>query len=265
MRHQTYELNMGRPLPNDFKAAIREQFKHQVGHEQYRIEIAYSWIRKDLERRSGASGVLSPNGIVGANNYRTPYVLTMTTVEHIIREAYEQSEYLHTEFPNLDSISLSDVSRIGQFLFDFYQGVKLSIGAIHPGHKSLITDDPIINSIDNYWDLAKIRKFKDKQRLVHNVGLRSVTRAFINKVMREGDIPDSPQEVADKLVHLKGIPWASRNLLSMKDDWVPVIEESLRKRYDATRHNRQYTLELVKRDESGNPLVQPITVDCLEF
>ena len=267
MRHQTYELNMGRPLPNDFKAAIREQYNSQIGHRQYRKEIALSWIRKDLERRSGESGVFSPHGIVGATNYRTPFILTMTTCEHIIEVAYNSSSHLSSTYLTLDSITRNDVAGIGQFLYDFYEGVKCSIGLIHPLHKLHFTDNiALINEYDNYWDIVKnFLKFRRKQKLIHNVGLKAITRALIEPVMSQGRIPENPQEVADKLQHLKGIPWASRSFYPMKDDWVPVLEEALLDRYNAERHNRQYTLELAKRDEHGNPLGNPITIDCQEF
>jgi len=46
MRHQTYELNMGRPLSDDFKSAVREQYDRQVGHREYKRQIALSWIAK---------------------------------------------------------------------------------------------------------------------------------------------------------------------------------------------------------------------------
>src|SRR5215217_4111814 len=95
MRHQTYELNMGRALSDDFKAAVREQYDRQVGHKAYKRQIALSWIRKDME---GRGRVFSQKGVVGASNLRTPFVISMSLVEKVVELAYEGDSYLHNQY-----------------------------------------------------------------------------------------------------------------------------------------------------------------------
>ncbi|WP_148305415.1 ParB N-terminal domain-containing protein [Mycobacterium asiaticum] len=167
MRHQTYELNMGRPLSDDFKAAVREQYDLQVGHKEYKQEIALSWIRKDLESRGA---VFSPNGIVGATNLRTPYVITMSFLESLIRLAFDHDPYLAMTY-TLEKISPDEVKKVGKYLFDFYEGVRLSLGLINPSVKGLIGSGPDVNAAVDYWDIAKLPT-KYKQRILHNVGLK---------------------------------------------------------------------------------------------
>ena len=107
MRHQTYELNMGRPLAEDFKAAVREQYDSQVGHAEYKEQIALSWIRKDLELRGP---VFRPDGIVGAAGLRTPYVITMSFLESLVQVAFDSDPYLKANY------TLAKIDRDDPFL-----------------------------------------------------------------------------------------------------------------------------------------------------
>jgi hypothetical protein len=257
MRHQTYELNMGRPLAEDFKAAIREQYDQQIGHKAYRSEIGLSWIRKDLESRGR---VFSPTDIVGATNLRTPYVITMSFLESLIQLAYESDSYLSQTF-TLDKLSKEEVKTIGKYLFDFYEGVRLSIGLLNPHTKGTIGTEPEVNEASDYWDIAV--HTQHKQRLLHNVGLKAVTRGLLHKVMRGSKQPQSPAEVAEILDHLRGIPWHNNELQSKKDDWVAPLAESLSQMFGGkgTAGGKQYKLTMRKTDKKGNE-IDSFRVDC---
>jgi hypothetical protein len=248
MRHQTYELNMGRPLSEDFKASIREQYDRQVGHPAYKEQIALSWIRRDLE---GRGWVFSAEGIVGAPNLRTPYVITLSFLESLIKTAFEHDAFLKNEFP-LQKITKSEVSEVGKYLYDFYEGVRLSLGLLNPNTKGTIGTDPKVESSTDYWDIAA--KTKHKQRILHNVGLKAVTRGLLNAVMRGQNVPQSPAEVAKMLDHMRGIPWHSAPLQSKKDDWVTALGDALLTMYRSkgTKGGKKYTLNIQKKDPSGN-------------
>lgn len=247
MRHQTYELNMGRPLSEDFKAAIREQYDRQVGHPAYKEQIALSWIRKDIE---GRGRVFNPKDIVGATNLRTPYVITLSFLESLIKLAFESDAWLKNNF-TLEKIDKNEVSAVGKYLFDFYEGVRLSIGLINPNTKGTIGTEPEVSAAKDYWDIAT--KTKHKQRILHNVGLKAITRGLLQEVMRAQTQPQSPQEVADLLDHMRGIPWHHTGLQSKKDDWVAALAEALRAMFHSkgTAGGKKYTLNVQKR-ESGN-------------
>lgn len=248
MRHQTYELNMGRPLSEDFKAAVREQYDRQVGHPDYKKEIARSWIRRDLE---GRGRVFSAKGIVGATNLRTPYVITMSFLESLIGVAFEHDSYLKNTY-TLEKMDKGEVSAVGKYLYDFYEGVRLSLGLINPATKGTIGTEPSVGKAVDYWDIAT--GTKHKQRILHNVGLKAITRALLNRVMRSTSTPQSPQEVADMLDHMRGIPWHNATLQSKKDDWVTALCDSLVTVYESkgTKGGKKYTLNVQKRDKTGN-------------
>lgn len=242
MRHQTYELNMGRPLAEDFKAAVREQYDSQVGHQAYKEQIALSWIRKDLE---GRGEVFNPNRIVGASNLRTPYVITMSFLESLIRLAYDSDPYLKGNF-TLAKIDKSEVQAIGKYLYDFFEGVRLSIGLINPNVKGTIGSDPEVANAIDYWDIAT--QTKHKQRLLHNVGLKAVTKGLLPQVMGN-NIRHGPADVASALDHMRGIPWHDAGLQSKKDDWVGPLADALKKMYQSkgTSGGKKYQLRLVKQ------------------
>jgi hypothetical protein len=248
MRHQTYELNMGRPLSEDFKAAIREQYDRQVGHPAYKDQIALSWIRKDIEGRGRA---FSPKDIVGATNLRTPYVITLSFLESLIKLAFEHDSWLKNNY-TLEKIDKNEVSEVGKYLFDFYEGVRLSIGLINPNTKGTIGTEPEVNAATDYWDIATTTKHK--QRILHNVGLKALTRGLLNRVMRSQVPPQSPQEVADLLRHMQGIPWHAALLQSKKDDWVNALANALETMFESkgTQGGKKYTLNIQKRDATGN-------------
>ena len=251
MRHQTYELNMGRPLSADFKAAIREQYDRQVGHSGYKKEIALSWIRRDLEARGA---VFSSDKIVGATNLRTPYVITLSFLESLIQLAFEHDKYLNTTYI-LEKIDPNEVSEIGKYLFDFFEGVRLSIGQLNPTTKGTIGTGPAVNDAKDYWDIATTTKHK--QRLLHNVGLKAITRSLLNKVMRGTGMPQSPQEVAKLLDHMRGIPWHSTQLQSKKDDWVSALADSLSEMYETKGTSgpaKKYTMNVHKKGAGGNTI-----------
>ena len=229
MRHQTYELNMGRPLDNNFKAAIREQYSAQVGHIAYKEEISLSWIRKNLEERGGPTGVFSPDGISGGTNLRTPYILNMHTIEGIIKIAYDNDSYLSSTY-KLHSMNKNEAEEVGKYLFDFYTGVRMSIGLLNPQNKGQISPDPIISNLSDYWELA-LNGFKKKQKLVHNVGLKAITIALLEQVMGSNPKPQSPMEVKDLLWHMRGIAWHQDELLNVKDDYVEPIARELDRMY----------------------------------
>jgi hypothetical protein len=250
MRHQTYELNMGRPLSPDFKAAVREQYDRQVGHVAYKREIALSWIRRDLESRGA---VFSPDKIVGATNLRTPYVITLSFLESLIQLAFEHDNYLSSTYV-LEKIDPNEVSAIGKYLFDFFEGVRLSIGLINPTTKGTIGTEPAVNNAVDYWDIAT--NTKHKQRLLHNVGLKALTRSLLNRVMRGTSTPQSPQDVAALLAHMQGIPWHHTQLQSKKDDWVGALAAALEIMYASkgTSGGKKYTMGMYKKDASGNTI-----------
>lgn len=251
MRHQTYELNMGRPLSEDFKAAVREQYDLQVGHKEYKQEIALSWIRKDLESRGS---VFSPDKIVGATNLRTPYVITMSFLESLIRLAFDHDPYLSMQF-TLEKLSPTEVKQVGKYLYDFYEGVRLSLGVINPQTKGTIGSGPDVNAAVDYWDIAT--STKHKQRLLHNVGLKAVTRGLLSDVMG-ATAPQSPQDVAAKLAHMRGIPWHDAGLQALKDDWVVPLADALSAMYKSpgtSGAKKQYQLILSKKDKAtGNTI-----------
>jgi hypothetical protein len=249
MRHQTYELNMGRPLSDDFKAAVREQYDAQIGHTEYKQQIALSWIRKDLEKRGA---VFSPKGIVGASKLRTPYVITMSFLESLIRLAYDHDPYLKGKF-TLEKMDKQEVAEFGKYLYDFFEGVRLSIGLINPNTKGTIGSEPAVNAAADYWDIAA--KTDHKQRLLHNVGLKALVRGLLHAVMRGSAMPKNPQEVATLLDHMRGIPWHENQLQSKKDDWVVPLANALNKMYNSagTRGGKNYQLILQKTDKkTGN-------------
>jgi hypothetical protein len=253
MRHQTYELNMGRPLSDDFKAAVREQYDRQVGHREYKRQIALSWIRKDLE---GRGAVFSPTGVVGASNLRTPYVISMSLLERIIQTAFDADKWLQNSY-TLEKIDKQEVSQIAKYLYDFFEGVRLSIGLVNPQTKGTIGTEPEVNAADDYWDIAT--KTNHKQRLLHNVGLKALVRGLLNPVMRADAAPQSPQAVAEVLDHMRGIPWHDPGLQSKKDDWVGPLADALLAMYNskgtATKAAR-YQLRLEKKDTAGNIIDQ---------
>jgi hypothetical protein len=146
----------------------------------------------------------------------------------------------------------NDVSQVGKFLFDFYEGVRLSLGRINPNTKGTIGTGPEVNAAVDYWDIAT--KTKHKQRILHNVGLKAVTRGLLSPVMRGQVVPQSPQEVAKVLQHMRGIPWHQAQLQSKKDDWVIPLSEALVTMYGSkgTTGGKKYTLNLQKRDAAGN-------------
>jgi hypothetical protein len=249
MRHQTYELNMGRPLSEDFKAAVREQYDRQVGHKAYKRQIALSWIRKDIE---GRGQVFSPNGVVGAPGLRTPYVITMSLLEKVIQTAYEADSYLHNRY-TLEKLDKQEVSEIGKYLFDFFEGVRLSIGLVNPTTKGTIGVEPQVASATDYWDIALTTKHK--QRLLHNVGLKALVRGLLESVMRSSKAPQNPHDVAAMLDHMRGIPWHDQGLQSLKDDWVPALAVALKKMFESNGTSgkaKKYQLILQKTGPSGN-------------
>jgi hypothetical protein len=255
MRHQTYELNMGRALSDDFKAAVREQYDRQLGHRAYKRQIALSWIRKDVEGRGRA---FSNEGVVGASGLRTPYVISMSLLEKVIEIAYDGDSYLHNSY-TLEKIDKQEVSEIGKYFFDFFEGVRLSIGLLNPTTKGTIGVEPAVQKANDYWDIATTTNHK--QRLLHNVGLKTLVRAvphgrsLLETVMRSSKNPQSPQEVADMLAHMRGIPWHDPGLNSLKDDWVSALAVALSKMYESkgtSGKGKKYQLILEKTSPAGN-------------
>lgn len=249
MRHQTYELNMGRPLTEDFRAAVREGYKSLIGGDAYKSEIAVSWIRKDLEVRGGAFGV----DVVGAPKLRVPYKIRMSLVESVVRLAYSQDSYLQTNYP-LTSLTSAQVVLVGDYLFNFFEGVRLSLGLIAPMHRAQFAP------LQNYWDAATLKS--NSQRLLHNVGLKAVTRALLHDVMRvpgpNGTLPKTPQDVAKRLHKMRGIPWHDSQLLAAKDDWVKPLSNALAAMYadpNGTSSTVPYTLQVTKG-------VQSLALNC---
>jgi hypothetical protein len=259
MRHQTYELNMGRPLSEDFKAAVREQYDRQLGHVAYKRQIALSWIRKDIE---GRGEVFSPNGLVGASKLRTPYVITMSLLENVIETAFDHDPSLATKYV-LERMDKQEISEVGKYLFDFFEGVRLSIGLVNPTTKGTIGVEPEVAQSSDYWDIA--RKTKHKQRLVHNVGLKALVRGLLNPVMRSATAPQSPQEVAALLDHMRGIPWHDKGFNALKDDWVAALSEALHKMYESkgtASKSKKYQLLLEKTDKSSGNVTAKFSLEA---
>lgn len=257
MRHQTYELNMGRPLSEDFKAAIREQFNSQLGHKEYRRQIALSWIRKDIE---GRGDVFSPDGIVGAPKLRPKYVVSMSFIESVIALAFESDSHLKNNY-TLENMSQVQVTEVGRYLFNFFEGVRLSIGRINPNVKGTIGPEPEVAAATDYWDIATTTKHK--QRLLHNVGLKAVTRGLLHKVMRGSALPQTPQEVALLLDHMRGILWHDHQFQSKKDDWTGPLAEALAKMYESkgtATASKKYQLVLNKLDKNSKNIVETYTL-----
>jgi hypothetical protein len=258
MRHQTYELNMGRPLSDDFKAAVREQYDRQVGHKEYKRQIALSWIRKNLEDRGA---VFSPNGVVGASGLRTPHVITMSLLEKVIHTAFDHDSYLSQTY-TLEKMDKNEVSEVGEYLFNFFEGIRLSIGRLNPTTKGTIGVEPEVSVANDYWDIAL--KTKHKQRLLHNVGLKALVRGLLNPVMRSSNPPKNPQEVAAMLDHMRGIPWHDQGLQSKKDDWVAPLADALHKMYESkgtSNKVKKYQMILEKTVPSGN-VIDRHTIDA---
>jgi hypothetical protein len=263
MRHQTYELNMGRPLDANFKASIRERYDSQVGHPEYKREIALSWIRADIERRGE---VFSPDGIVGGANLRTPFRLQMHTIENLIKEAYSLDDNLQNICSDLDDVSKRQSKDIGEYLFNFFEGVRLSIGKIHPSHYASIgTGHAGIGACKDYWELAKLSaEMARKQKLVHNVGLRAIVNGLLVEVM-SAPTPSTPQDVAKKLKHMEGIPWYDGFLLQKKDDWVLPLAAALKKMYNGKGVNKKggvYKCQVEKRSKDGTKA--DFTMTCIK-
>lgn len=251
MRHQTYELNMGRPLSEEFKAAIREQYDRQVGHKAYKEQIAISWIRKDLESRGKVFSPGNPT-IVGAPNLRPGYVIKLSTLESLIALAFESDPWLQNNF-TLSEMDKNKVKQVGKYLFNFYEGVRLSMGLINPNNKGGIGNDPKVQDSVDYWDIATRTIYP--QRILHNVGLKAITRGLLKIVMRGQSAPQSPEEVAQLLHHMRGIAWHDAKFQSKKDDWVAGLAEALKEMYQSkgtSTKSGKYTLNIKKRDKNGN-------------
>ena len=120
MRHQTYELNMGRPF-SEIQGSIREQYDSQVGHNAYRSRSA-EWIG-GIWRARGP--VFSPSNW-SEHESAKPIVITLSFLESIIKLAFHQDPYLATKYPALQ-VDQSEVKQVGKYLFDFYEGVRLSM------------------------------------------------------------------------------------------------------------------------------------------
>ena len=236
------------------------RYNSQVGHPQYKKEIALSWIRKDLEERGDA---FSNKGVSGASNLRTPFLIQMHTLEKLILEAFNKDPALFDEY-KLDVISKQECKAIGEYLFNFFEGVKLSLGLIHPSHRAYIETFPVDSEIDNYWDLALYNSTLAKQQhILHNVGLRAIVNGLLVNVMSNPK-PDSPQQVAEKLAHMRGIPWHDGTLRSKKDDWVKAISDGLNEMFDSRgTTSRNYTLKITKEVSDGPN--DEFKMTCLKF
>lgn len=261
MRHQTYELNMGRELDKNFKASIREEFNGQIGHDKYKREIGLSWIRKKIE---GMGDVFSPQ-IVGAPNLRPGHVIQMHSFEQIIDDAYKHDSYLHKNY-DIEDLKLVDVTAIAKYLYNFFEGVRTSIGIINPHVRGTIGTEPAVATAIDYWDIAT--KTKHKQKLLHGVGLKALVRELLHKVMNESPTPKSPADVAKKLDHMRGIPWCDTTLVGLKDDWVRGLSDALVAMYDppprkqkGTKGGKKYQMRIKKEDAKGNILAENV-VQC---
>jgi DGQHR domain-containing protein len=256
MRHQTYELNMGRELDKNFKASIREQYHDQIGHDKYKEQIGLSWIRKNIEER----GDVFSTEIIGAPKLRPKYIIQMHTFESIIERAYLSDSYLNSNY-DLDNLSKKDVKEIGLYLYNFFEGVRQSIGLINPLTRGSIGTDPITSKAKDYWEIAC--DTKHKQRLLHNVGLKTLVRKLLHKVMNENPRPKDETEVASYLEHMRGIPWHDDKLIVRKDDWVPALSQALLDMYNSngTKGKKKYRMEISKKDKKGNTL-DNVFLDC---
>jgi hypothetical protein len=179
----------------------------------------------------------------------------MSLLEKVIQTAFDHDPYLAQTY-TLEKIDKNEVSDVGKYLFDFFEGVRLSIGLLNPNTKGTIGTEPEVNAATDYWDIAL--HTKHKQRLLHNVGLKALVRSLLNPVMRSSNPPKSPQEVAAMLAHMRGIPWHNQELQSKKDDWVAPLAAALRKMYDSkgTAKGKTYQLRLEKHGASGNVIDQ---------
>jgi hypothetical protein len=150
----------------------------------------------------------------------------------------------------------TEVSEVGEYLFNFFEGVRLSIGLLNPQTKGTIGTEPEVNTATDYWDIAL--NTKHKQRILHNVGLKALVRGLLNPVMRSSNPPKNPQEVAAMLDHMRGIPWHDQGLQSKKDDWVVPLATALHKMYGSkgTAKGKKYQLLLEKHTPSGNVIDQ---------
>jgi hypothetical protein len=173
----------------------------------------------------------------------------MSFLESLISLAFDSDSYLKTNF-TAQKMDQQEVETVGKYLFDFYEGVRLSIGLINPNVKGTIGTDPEVADAVDYWDIAT--KTKHKQRILHNVGLKAITRGLLPQVMGN-NLRQGPQDVAAALDHMRGIPWHSTILQSKKDDWVVPLAEALRAMYQSngTRGGKKYTLNVQKLNK-GN-------------
>jgi hypothetical protein len=92
---------------------------------------------------------------------------------------------------------------------------------------------------------------------LHNVGLKAITRGLLSEVMGASP-PQSPQDVAKKLDHMRGIPWHDTGLQSLKDDWVVPLAEALKTMYKSNgtaSGKKQYQLHLAKIDKTTGNII----------
>ena len=130
----------------------------------------------------------------------------------------------------------------------------MSMGLIHPSHKSSIPEFPAEKNINNYWDLALDSSRQSKnQHILHNVGLKAIVYGLLVSVMTHPK-PESPQEVAAKLQHMRGIPWFEGTLRAKKDDWVKSIGTALGEMYNGSGTRRGiFNMTVKKTVENGQP------------
>jgi DGQHR domain-containing protein len=261
MRHQTYELNMGRELDNNFKASIRERYNAQIGHAKYKQEIGLSWIRTEVEQ----CGDVFSSKIIGAPKLRPGHIITMHSFEQIILTAYNHDSYLNSNF-DLEDLKHTEVKEIATYLYNFFDGVRQSIGLINPLTRGSIGTDPTTSKAIDYWEIAT--KTDHPQKLLHGVGLKALVRKLLHEVMNESPKPKSPSDVAKLLDHMRGIPWHSKDLISRKDDWVPGIAEALLQMYNppskkqkGTKGGKKFNWEIKKTDKKGNTL-DNVFIEC---
>jgi hypothetical protein len=175
----------------------------------------------------------------------------MSFLEKVIATAFDSDPYLQQNYvvEKLDSQEILDV---GKYLYDFFEGVRLSIGLINPNVKGTIGSEPEVATAADYWDIAT--KTRHKQRLLHNVGLNAVTRGLLNRVMRSDKAPKSPAEVSKMLQHMRGIPWHDDELQSKKDDWTGPLAAALEAMFESkgTAGGKKYQLKLEKKHKNGN-------------
>ena len=179
----------------------------------------------------------------------------MHTLEKLIQDAFNADPNLYNNY-SLSLLSKEQASEIGEYLFNFFEGVRLSIGKIHKSHYAYIGSDPGISDCKDYWDLVSISSAVAKrQRLVHNVGLRAIVNGLLVDVMGSNPTPETPQEVAEKLKHMEGIPWWDGALLQKKDDWVTPLADALKKMFASIgtgSKTKKYTLQVNKPGSDGN-------------